>query len=378
MAQLTWKQALAWRMRRHRLVERASPGELVAVAARLCGLHGQVMSSAELTLWARVEGLERDAVRRALWEERSLVKLWAMRGTLHLLPADELGTWLGGLGTYQHYLKPVWQRNFKTTREELEELIDAIGVVLDGEPKTREELAAEVARVTGSAAMGERVRGSWGPFLKPASFRGRLCFGPGDGQLVRFTQPASWLQGGVEAVDPDDALREITRRYLGAYAPATREDFARWWAVSPARARRMLESLGDEAVELDVGGDACWMLAEHAAEAATAAGVGNVARLLPGFDQWVVGASRTAPSLLDPEHKKRVHRPQGWISPALLVNGRIDGVWRHERKGRRLVVELEPFGKLPAWARKQLEREAERLQEFLGGELVLGWSDRPA
>jgi hypothetical protein len=377
VAQLTWKQALAWRMRRHGLVERSPAGELLEVAGRICGLHAQVMSSAELTLWARVDGLEREAVQRALWEERSLVKLWAMRGTLHLLPAAELGTWLGGLGTYDHYLKPAWLRAFETTRDELEELIEAMGRALDGELRTREELAAEIVRVTGSPAMGERVLGSWGPYLKPASFRGRLCFGPGEGQRVRFTQPGSWLPGGVEEVEPDEALRAITRRYLGAFAPATREDLGRWWAVSAARSGRMLEALGDEAVELDVDGDRCWMLAEHAAEAA-AAKPDNVARLLPGFDQWVVGASRSAPALLDPEHKARVYRPQGWISPVLLVNGRIEGVWRHQRKGRRLVVEVEPFGKLPTWARKQAEREAGLLAEFLGGSLELAWSDRTA
>ena len=88
---------------------------MLDVAAHIGGLHAQVMSSAELTLHARVEGLEREAVAKALWEERSLVKLWAMRGTLHLLPAAELDTWLGALGTYDHYLKPGWLRNFEIT-----------------------------------------------------------------------------------------------------------------------------------------------------------------------------------------------------------------------------------------------------------------------
>jgi hypothetical protein len=186
------------------------------------------MSSAELTLWARLEDLGEDAVQRALWKDRSLVKLWAMRGTLHLLPAAELGTWLAALGTYEHYLKPVWLRGFKITQEELEQLVTAIGDALDGELLTREELGDEVVRLTRSKAMAERIQGSWGPYLKPASFQGRLCFGPGEGQRVRFTSPASWVSGGVPEVDPDDALREVTRRYLGAYAPATRDDLGRW------------------------------------------------------------------------------------------------------------------------------------------------------
>ncbi|MBD0282490.1 MAG: AlkZ family DNA glycosylase [Thermoleophilaceae bacterium] len=372
MDSLTWRQALAWRMDRHYLVERARPAEMRRVVARICGLHAQVMSSAELTLWARVSKLEREAVQSALWEERTLVKLWAMRGTLHLLPAEELGMWLAGLGTNRHFLKPVWLRNFDITREELEQLIEAVGSALDGQLLTRAELAAEVARATGSESLGERLRQSWGAYLKPASFRGRLCFGPGEGQLVRFTRPASWLPGGMEPVDPDDALREITRRYLGAFAPATREDLGRWWGVSPAQAGRMLAVLGDEAVNVDVEGEACWMLADHAAEAARAMPA-NVARLLPGFDQWTIGASRSSPAQLDPEHKARVYRPQGWISPVLLVNGRMEGVWRHERKGRRLLVELEPFGKVPKWVRTQAEEEATRLVEFLGGERELSW-----
>ncbi len=85
---LTWSSVLAWRMERQHLAARAPAGALVDVVARICGLHAQVTSSAELTAWARVEALPRDAVACALWKERTLVKTWAQRGTLHLLPAD--------------------------------------------------------------------------------------------------------------------------------------------------------------------------------------------------------------------------------------------------------------------------------------------------
>ena len=106
MLKLTWAQAVAWRARRHHLDRRVPRGSLLAVASRLCGLHAQVLSSSELTVWARVNGLERNAVQRALWEERTLVKTWAMRGTLHLLPADELPLWRAALGTSRRYVKP--------------------------------------------------------------------------------------------------------------------------------------------------------------------------------------------------------------------------------------------------------------------------------
>ena len=92
--------------------------------------------------------------------------------------------------------------------------------------------------------------------------------------------------------------------------------------------------------------------------------------ILPGFDAWVVAASRCAPALA-PHLRKRIFRNQGWISPVLLVNGRIVGVWRHERKGRRLVVALEPFDGLPSWAEAQLEADALRLAAFYDSRLEL-------
>jgi uncharacterized protein YcaQ len=373
--ELTWPQALTWRMRRHHLVDRAAPSEMLDVTARIGGLHAQVMSSAELTLHARVEGLDREAVSQALWKHRSLVKLWAMRGTLHLLPAAELDTWLGALSTYDHYRKKVWLKAFDITEEQLEQLVDAIGQALDGELRTREELGAEVARIAGSPELADKVQGSWGPYLKPASFRGRLCFGPNDGQKVRFTRPDAWLGRELGQGDPEEARREVTRRHLGAFGPAAREDLARWWGVQPAQGGRMLNALGHEVVAVEVAGTAGWMLEEHAEEAASEEPAARLVRLLPGFDMWVIGAARDAAALLDPAEKKRVYRNQGWISPVLLVNGRMEGVWKHERKGKRLTVEVEPFGKLPKWARAEVEAEAVRLAGFLGGELELSWSE---
>jgi hypothetical protein len=371
---LAWDQVLAWRMRRQRLDERAPAGEWLDVVASLCGLHAQVMSSAELTLWARVDGISSADVQRALWEERTLVKTWAMRGTLHLLPAAELGLWQAALSTYRHFERPSWQKAFGVTAEELSTLIDAVGRELDGHCLTREELAVAVTEETGSSNLGEALRESWGALLKPACFRGQLCFAPSDGQRVRFTHPASWL-GALAEVDPDAALREVTRRYLRVYGPAVREDFARWWGgASAAQAQRLIGALGDEVVSVDVEGTSLWMLASDAVDAASCEAPVGV-RLLPGFDQYVVSAPRAAVGpLLAPDLRPRVYRPQGWISPVLLVDGRMAGVWRHERRGSRVVVSVEPFGRLRAGVRPAVADEAERLAGFLGGALELSWA----
>jgi hypothetical protein len=79
---LTWRQAIAWRLARHHLRYPAPLEIVAAVADDICGLHAQLMSSAGLSLWARVEGFGPGDLDRALWGDRSLIKTWAVRGTL--------------------------------------------------------------------------------------------------------------------------------------------------------------------------------------------------------------------------------------------------------------------------------------------------------
>jgi hypothetical protein len=377
---LRWAQVMAWRAARHHLDERVPAADMLEVAAGLAGVHAQVMSSAELTLDARVEGLAPDAVGRALWTERSLVKTWAMRGTLHLLPAAEFPRWQAALSTRRGWEAGAWQRGFGVSLAELERLVDAIGQALEDRALTREELADEVGRLTGSEELGDKLRESWGALLKPAAALGRLCFAPSQGQQVRFTRPDTWL-GGWREHDPDQALDDVTRRFLAASGPVTREDFARWWGIpSPARGRRLLERLGDEVAAVEVEGARAYVLAADLDGLAAAGGDGRApgartVRLLPAFDQYVITATLQAERLMPGPFKARVYRPQGWLSPVLLVGGRMDGVWRQEARGGRLLVSIEPFTAPPAWARRAAEAEAERLAARAGVPLELRWAE---
>ena len=349
------------------------------MASRICGLHAQLMSSAELAAWARVEGLDRGEVPKALWEDRTLVKMWAMRGTLHLLPASELAVWQGALRTSGRYLRPAqWQKHFGVTMEELDRLTDAVGMALEGRVLTREELVREVERLTGSKAFGAKIgESSWGTILKPAAFAGRLCFGPSVGQRVRFTRPDTWLAGTVpgngRAMGAEAATVEVARRFLAAYGPAADQDLARWWNGGGVTvAREWIGRLGSEACAVEVDGAPAWMLSADAAEVRDQK-PGRSVRLLPAFDPYVVGASWHAAQLLPGDLRARVYRPQGWISPVLLVNGRMEATWHHELRGSKVEVVIDPFVELPKRVRKAAGEEAERLAKFLGGTLELEW-----
>jgi hypothetical protein len=110
---VTWQQALAFRMRRHLLDPIGKPS-VADVVRRLCGVQAQVASSAELAVRVRREASRPGEVGRALSDGR-LVKTWAMRGTLHLLTPDEGGTFLSLIAAGRSWERPSWQRYFRVT-----------------------------------------------------------------------------------------------------------------------------------------------------------------------------------------------------------------------------------------------------------------------
>lgn len=373
MVHLSCSAVLAWRVQRQLLLARAPAAGLLDVVARIAGSHAQVRSSAELTLWARIDGLASDAVERAVWRDRTLVKTWTMRGTLHLLPSSELGLWVAALSALppRHHV-PSWLRHHGLERAEADAMLAAIPEALDDGPLTREQLADRVASLVSSSELAEKLRGGFGDLLKPAAFRGDLCFAPSSGAKVRFTRPDKWL-GPQAAVAPEAAVAHVTRRFLGAYGPATREHFARWFGMSSAPlAGRWINGLGSEVVQVSVEGASAWMLASDV-EAAVSARPSGVVRLLPAFDQYVVAAPRGAEAILPGEHRARVYRPQGWLSPVVLIDGRMTGVWSHERRGARVAVRLETWERPSSGVRRAVESEAARLAAILGGEPDVAW-----
>jgi uncharacterized protein YcaQ len=321
-----------------------------------------VLSSADLILWARVRGHRADALSTALWDERSLVKTWLMRGTLHLVPADDLPLYVGALDNRGEY-QPVWLRAFEVTAKQMERLIEAVGEALDGNCLTREELIGAVGPRAG-AAVAKRLRSGWGEFLKPAARRGMLCFGPNRGQNVTFVRPDRWLGRRQEPPSRTEAQTELLRRFLTAYGPATAGDFERWIGAL-RRVKAPWEALEGE---LDEVAPKTFVLAQDR-ERLERAGAARGVRLLPAFDPFVLQPYSARP--VDEGVRPRVYRTAGWVSATILEGGRVVGVWEHRRQGRKLTVRVEPFEQLGERTRAAVGREARALARYLGGELEL-------
>src|SRR5215213_23906 len=252
MIALTWVQVCAWRLARHHLLDAPPRERLVEVVSQVCGVQAQVMSAAELAIAVRTEGATPEDVRAALRETRDLVKTWCMRGTLHLLPAVDLPLYVAALRARANFLTPAWLKYMQMTAGEILALVDAVGDALDGRCLTREELAEAVAERS-APHLRDHFLSGWGGLLKPAAYRGMLCFGPNRGRNVTFVRPDQWV-GGWRHLETDAAIAEVARRYLSVYGPATHADFAQWWAMGTRPARTVFESLGDEMEQVEVEG----------------------------------------------------------------------------------------------------------------------------
>ncbi len=168
-------------------------------------------------------------------------------------------------------------------------------------------------------------------------------------------------------------MAEVLRRYLAVYGPATRAGFVRWFGMaSPTPAGKAIEALGDEIVPVEIDGERVWHLASELEAIQTAKPTG-VVNLLPAFDHYTVAAPRDVDVVLPKAFKARVYRPQGWLSPVVLLDGRMVGTWSHERTGKRLRVEVAPFKPLVKTVRAGIEAEAERLATCRGGDLAVDW-----
>ena len=325
MLEVTWPQVLAWRMKRQSLVPRTSD-PVPEIVRRCAGIQAQVHSAAVLAVAQRQRTPKPDEVDRALWDERSIVKTWAMRGTLHLIAADELPAVVGTMRTLNPWSRPSWERYFGITAGEVARVRGVIGEVLEDRVLTREELGAEVARRVRSEHVRELLRSGWGMLLKPAAYAGLLIQGPPRGARVTYTRPDTWL-GSWSEPDAVEAGAALVRSYLHAHGPARMGDVAAWWARQTAgKVKTWFAALGDELVEVDVEGRSSFLLRSDLDDLRRQRPNADL-RLLPAFDQYVIASARDVEALVPARRRKEVFRTAGWISPTIVRGGAVVGTW---------------------------------------------------
>ncbi|MEV0251434.1 winged helix DNA-binding domain-containing protein [Nocardia sp. NPDC050712] len=362
--QLTWDQVFTWRLARHYVSE--SGPAVPAIVERICGVQAQVGSAAETAVALRSAKPEPGALTRELGAG-TLLKTWAMRGTLHALTPRSAAAFLPLMAATRVWEKASWQKVFGATPAEVAALTEAVPQVLADGPLTREELVEALLADQAFHKLGEELKSGWGALLKPLSWQGALCHGAAQGNRITFTTPAQLIPGWTDLPTAEEAGPVAVAAYLAAYGPATPETFDAWLSRGNNRkpaVRAWFSALGDALTEVEIEGVRAYLRTEDVDELAAATPRESV-HLLGAFDQYVLGPGTKDTELLPAAHRSEVSKKAGWIAPIVVVDGRIAGTW--ELDGPDLSVALFDGAKLPA---KRLDPAVARVAAALGLDAV--------
>lgn len=356
----------AHRLRLHAKQLSAQRGDNVADTVRAAAaIQAQDRLGEQLGVGTRSTGLTAAEVDQARLADRSVVRNWLMRGTLHLIPAEDLRWMLDLLGEAMDAKALKRRADLGISDDDHDNVLKFLrNELASNGPMTRAEIG-EALRSAGLPWEGQTTP----HLLRTASLLGVMCFGPErDGEATHVLID-DWLPS-VEA--PSDPGAELARCYFTAYGPATQSDF-RWWSGIPAAdARRCIQAAQEALTEVDIDGQKMWVSSDSPDRINDVLSApSDVLRVLGPFDPYIVGYAKR--DLDVPDHLlKRVNAGGGMLRPCVLIDGRLVGTWDRKRRARGLTVKVTCFEALSDDVQTQLEAEFIEIGRFL--ETDINWS----
>jgi hypothetical protein len=336
----------------HRPATATDPAE---IARAIAGAQAQDVYAGPLQFRSRRRRLTAPDITRARTEERSLLRTWVMRKTIHLIPTDDAGWWLP-------LFEPGIERWSSRRLEQLglprgkqQKALAAIGRVLEREgPLTRTEARERVA------AAGIELDTQTGMHIAlSAVVSGIACLGPDRGAQTCLVRREDWL-GELPKFDRAQALAELARRYLRAFGPATDRDFA-YWAGLPLRdVRAGLEAIAREIEEMRMGEEAMLVMRGRRPRLPAEGQV----RMLGNFDTYLLGWKDRGFSVAAAHAPHVKEGGGGWIRPVVVRDGIVIGGWRSARKGGAIELSVSLPETPSAPLREAIDAEIEDISRF--------------
>ena len=308
-------------------------------------------------LWAvgmRTAGATEAAVEQAV-ASRAIVRTWPLRGTLHFAAPEDV-RWM-----IAHFAPRTIARaaqRFMQLELDRRTLLRSAAVVTKalegGRQLSRPRLYERLERA-GIVCKGRGLHILW-----RCAHDGLICFGAREDKQHTFALMDEWLPP-TKALDRDEALAEVARRYFTSHGPATVSDFGWWSGLTAADARSALEmarpGLRSERIE-----DVVYWYAERKGSA-LARDLAAHAVLLPPYDEYTV-AYRERAAALDPRHAEAARN--GILGPTILLKGRAAGTWTRRLENGRVAVALTPFAPSGTASARAVAAAAGRYGRFLG------------
>lgn len=289
--------------------------------------------------------------------DRTIIRTWPMRGTLHFVAAADV-RWLLQLLTQRQ----IQQSAGRYRQLELDDTLFAQSqaifakVLQGGNELTRDELLQSLEEA-GIATTGQRGY----HMLGRAAQDGLICFGARSGKQQTFVLLDEWVPP-TPPLDRDAALAELARRYFTSHGPATVKDLVRWAGITLTDARRGLAAVGGELQHETIDDQEYWLPQTMPTTTSQPAPL----YLLPGFDEFVLGyGDRSA--VLDPAYADRIcPGGNGVFSPTVVIDGQIRGTWKRSFKQGGVTVDWTPFATFTPSAEAALSVAAAQYGAFLG------------
>jgi hypothetical protein len=341
------------------------------VVRAVCGLQAQDRRAYPLSVRARSTGLTSDDVLRARVGERTVVRNWFMRGTLHLVASDDAAWLLSLLGPVLVRMTATRRAQLGLTDDTYARALRVIRRALASQGPLPRARIAELLRSAGVDSSDQR-----NVFvLHRAASEGVICHGPAAGSDAAFVLTSDWLGSGwppklLTAGSPqrDALLTQLARRYLAAHAPAEPRDFATWSGLPVSDARSAWRALAPELLEVRLRDQPAWILAtqkDRASSAVAARPKTASVRLVPVFDGYLLG-HRTRDLIVPDEHARRILPGGGWLNATVLADGVGVAGWTTTRTPNALHITVTPFDHWNSSLDRAVDAEVTDMARFLG------------
>ena len=329
-------------------------------------MQGQDLPGVKWSVGVRA-GDAREPDIDAAFDAGEIVRSWPLRGTLHLVPADDL-PWLLALTAERSLASAAKRRASLGLRDaDVERArLAAVGALPGRQALGRAALLAafEAGGVSTAGQRGYHI-------LWYLAQTGTLVLGPSDGRQQAFARLDAWIPN-PRRLERDEALGELAWRYFRSHGPATAEDLARWSGLTMREVRRGLDIGGGGLTTVEIE-DTTYHLD---AEVLDAPGPTADVALLPGFDEYILGY-RDRSAVLSPEHANAiVPGANGMFKPTIVVGGEVVGTWSRRVATRVVHIDTIPFAPLSVAAVAGLEAAAEAYGRYIGRQVRLEAGNR--
>jgi hypothetical protein len=327
------------------------------VVASLAALQAQDHAGSLWAIGLRLRSGTLADVQGAV-RERSIVRTWPMRGTLHFVAAADVHWLLDLLAAREIAGAAKRHRDLELDTATFLKAEKAFTRALRGGRQLTRAGMAEVLARAKVAAVGPRLYHCiWRLALEKV-----LCCGVPEGKQITFALLPEWVPPPKQKLAREEALAQLALRYFGGHGPAGALDLARWAGIGLRDARLGIDGAGRALIAETHAGEPVY--SAHDGPPPSAAGRGMF--LLPGFDEYILGYKDRGP-FLQPEHADAIAPGgNGVFRPTIVHAGRVIGTWRGTATQREVRVAPAPFRPLTAAERRGVAKAAERYGSFLG------------